>query len=282
MEMSRVKDGNYYVVQSFMVKDLKLKGLEKDVYAIIYGFSQAEDQTFTGSLQYLADWTCASKQAIMNALKKLVDKQLLIKKEKFVNNVKFVEYSPTDWTSIQENCTGVSKKIVQVENNVDGGIQESCIPPIQETCTNNLDYNLVNNKEDNIINNIELDKQKINNDKSAEAQKTIVSSSRDLDEVENFIEEPNALVRELINCHYITELDLRMNEFNQFVKELVNEYGFEQVRSCVWYFVKNQKYYDKPDDKLAYFKASIENGLKRLNTEYDPSSIPEGLSWLLQ
>ena len=116
MEMSRVKDGNYYVVQSFMIKDLKLKGLEKDVYAIIYGFAQAEDQTFTGSLQYLADWTCASKQAIMNALKKLVDKQLLIKKEKFVNNIKFVEYSPTDWTSIQVNCTGVSNKDEQVFN----------------------------------------------------------------------------------------------------------------------------------------------------------------------
>ena len=40
---SKVKDGNYYVVQSFMVKELKLKGNELVVYAIIYGFSQNDD-----------------------------------------------------------------------------------------------------------------------------------------------------------------------------------------------------------------------------------------------
>ena len=46
MVENKVKDGNYYVIQSFMVNELHLKGLERDVYAIIYGFSQSENQRF--------------------------------------------------------------------------------------------------------------------------------------------------------------------------------------------------------------------------------------------
>ena len=79
MTESRIKDGNYYVVQSFMVKDLHLKGLQKDAYAIIYGFSQAENQTFTGSLQYLADWTNSTKQGITKVLKELETFELIKK-----------------------------------------------------------------------------------------------------------------------------------------------------------------------------------------------------------
>ena len=37
---SRVKDGNYIVIQSFMVKVLKLKGNELLIYALIQKFSK--------------------------------------------------------------------------------------------------------------------------------------------------------------------------------------------------------------------------------------------------
>ena len=117
---NRVKDGNYYVVQGFMVKDLELKGLEKDVYAIIYGFSQAENQTFTGSLQYLADWTNSSKQGILKCLNSLIEKGLIAKKENVINNVKFVEYYSTEFN---------------------GGIKQSLTGGIKQSLTNNIDYN---------------------------------------------------------------------------------------------------------------------------------------------
>lgn len=94
---TRVKDGNYYVVQSFMIKELGLKGLEKDVYAIIYGFSQAENQTFKGSLQYLADWTNSTKQGILKTLNSLINKGLIDRKDCIVNNVKLVEYYTTEF-----------------------------------------------------------------------------------------------------------------------------------------------------------------------------------------
>ena len=111
MAESRVKDGNYYVVQSFMVKELGLKGLEKDVYAIIYGFSQAESQRFDGSLQYLADWTQSTKQGVMKALKSLHEKGLIEKEEEFKNGIKFVKYYSTGFNrDSKQNLMGGSKQ----------------------------------------------------------------------------------------------------------------------------------------------------------------------------
>ena len=74
---SSVKDGNYLVIQSFMIKELGLKGNELLIYAIIYGFSQAEGTTFNGSLQYLADWTNSSRQTVISILKTLKEKGLI-------------------------------------------------------------------------------------------------------------------------------------------------------------------------------------------------------------
>lgn len=118
MSESRIKDGNYYVVQSFMVKELGLKGLEKDVYAIIYGFSQAENQKFDGSLQYLADWTSSTKQGVMKVLKSLQEKGLINKEEEFKNSVKFVKYYTTEFNGgIKHSLTGGIKQ--SLPNNID-------------------------------------------------------------------------------------------------------------------------------------------------------------------
>lgn len=126
-----VKDGNYYVVQSFMVKDLKLKGNKLTVYAIIYGFSQTQGQTFTGSLQYLADWTNSSKQSILNCLKSLCDKGFIEKIETSKNGVKFCEY-----------------KSLPLFNKVEYPIQQSLMGGSQQSLPNNIEYNNIDNKID--------------------------------------------------------------------------------------------------------------------------------------
>lgn len=86
-----LEKGNYYVVQSFMVSELKLKGLEKELYAIIWGFSQGNN-TFNGSLAYLSEWTGYTKQRICDVLKMLVGRGLLVKKEIFRNGQKLCVY----------------------------------------------------------------------------------------------------------------------------------------------------------------------------------------------
>ena len=95
------KDGSvnmaskFYTVLDFMVFDLNLKGLQKDIYAIIYGFCMA-DKPYTGGLGYLVDWTQSTKRDVLRALKELAEKGLIKSREHYENGVKYVDYYTVD------------------------------------------------------------------------------------------------------------------------------------------------------------------------------------------
>lgn len=107
-----------------MVKDLKLKGNELIVFAIIYGFTQAENQSYTGSLQYLADWTNCTKQGVLNNLRSLLSKGLIVKKDTFLNGVKFVEYRSNYFNRVLKNFEYPIKNFLpnNIENKKDNKI----------------------------------------------------------------------------------------------------------------------------------------------------------------
>ena len=92
MMETKVRQSNYITILGWMISDLKLKGNALLIYAIIYGFSQTQDLAYTGSRQYLADWTNSTLQGVSKCLKKLVDDGFIIKKENVINGVKFCEY----------------------------------------------------------------------------------------------------------------------------------------------------------------------------------------------
>lgn len=120
-----VDDKVYFSVQAWMVTKLGLKGCERDVYAIIYGYSQDGESDYHGSLGYMAELTGYSKNSICTALKNLTEKELITKSEKEINNIKFCRYQ-INRDSIQLTCT-----------------------PIQPTCTNNKQDNKTENKKNN-------------------------------------------------------------------------------------------------------------------------------------
>lgn len=136
--MNKVRKDNYVVIQGWMLTDLQLKGNELLVYAIIYGFSQTGDgQRYTGSLQYLADWTNSTKQGVMKNLKSLTEKGLLEKSERIINGVKFCEYYATEFNTRSTEFTG--------------GIKQSLPGGMQQSLPNNLDTdNLADIKNNNI------------------------------------------------------------------------------------------------------------------------------------
>ena len=90
-----IKDDNYITIQAFMVKELKLKGIELIVYAIIYGFSQDQQGWFTGSLTYLMEWTMATKPTVIKALKDLTSRKLIERIEVEVKGVTLPKYRVT-------------------------------------------------------------------------------------------------------------------------------------------------------------------------------------------
>ena len=129
--MSKVKNENFIIIQGFMVNELNLKGNELLVYAIIYGFSQEENQVFNGSLQYLADWTNSTKQGVLKNLKSLVEKGYIKKNDKVINGVKFCEYYVT--------------KFNRVDNEVKQDIKQSSTKGIKQSLPNNKASNKKNN-----------------------------------------------------------------------------------------------------------------------------------------
>ena len=134
--VNKVRNDNYFQVQGWMVNQLELKGNELMVYAIIYGFSQIDDQYFTGSLQYLADWTNSTKRGVNKTLISLVEKGLLIKRDKVINRVKYCEYKAL-------------RKPQCIEQSSIGGIEQSSIG-IEQSSTNNIENNIdIDNKENN-------------------------------------------------------------------------------------------------------------------------------------
>ena len=143
--MSKVRNENFIVIQGFMVNDLKLKGNELLVYAIIYGFSQEKDQVFNGSLQYLADWTNSTKQGIIKNLKSLVEKNYVKKTEKIINGVKFCEYHTTELTTLL--------------NKVEDDSKQSLTPTIKQSLTNSISTENTENKKVDKITIKQLDKE---------------------------------------------------------------------------------------------------------------------------
>lgn len=113
---SKIRDDNYYVVHGWMRTKLELSGIDLDIYAIIYGFSQDGETEFTGSIQYLCDFTGASKPTVINSLKRLVEAEYLIKRTETINNVTFNKYKVS---------LGGSKDSLLPVKNLYGGSKDS-------------------------------------------------------------------------------------------------------------------------------------------------------------
>lgn len=97
-------ENNYLVILDFMVKDLKLKGSELLVYALIYGFSQDGESKYYGSRRYIAEWFNCSLPTIDKALNGLLEKELIIKDEEIINGVKFNRFRTS-----KETLQGIKK-----------------------------------------------------------------------------------------------------------------------------------------------------------------------------
>jgi len=84
---------NYIVIQGWMRTDLDLKGNELLAYALVYGFCQAEGHSFHGSRRYIMEWLgVSSKDTVTRVMKSLVGKGLLLRRDRVVEGVTFVEY----------------------------------------------------------------------------------------------------------------------------------------------------------------------------------------------
>lgn len=264
-----VRNENYIVIQGWMVSDLGLKGNELMIYAIVYGFSQLEGQRFTGSLQYLADWTNSTKQGVMKCLRSLEAKGLIEKRETFVNRVKFCEYFASG---------AVNKVSYPMQQSLTGGMQQSS--------PNNLERDTL---EENIDDkNDRCDKgEALPSDPLESFKKILRETPEAMEWMDSVIAEetdrrardsmmpilaedarettPTAFTRRLIASGYIAEGDLEIGEYNRFFAGLVAECGdWTLVRNSVNYFAKacGEEMRKGITNRLAYAKESIAQGVR--------------------
>ena len=137
MAESKIRDDNFYLIGGWMINRLGLKGTALQIFAIIYGFSQDGEGEFKGSLRYLCDFTGASKNTVIKALKDLADRGYILKTESQLNGVKL--------------CTYRSAPGVQNLNR--GGAETA--PGLCRNCTEGGAETAPNNKRDNKEDNIE-------------------------------------------------------------------------------------------------------------------------------
>lgn len=116
----------YITIQGWMVNELGLSGNELICYAIIYGFSQDGESEYNGSLSYMAESINCTKEGVRKIIKKLVDAELVNKRdEEITRGIKVCYYSAN------------LKKLTAANKVVWGG---------QQSCTDN--YNDNNKKEE--------------------------------------------------------------------------------------------------------------------------------------
>lgn len=94
-------------------------------------------------------------------------------------------------------------------------------------------------------------------------------------------QEPNYFSKVLIDNDYIQDSELFMDQYNFMFDKLEEEYGFEIVRSCIYYFFKRWTGYDEQGNqilnKFGYLKASLEDGANKLYRSNEGLNLP---SWL--
>lgn len=143
-----IKNENYITIQGWMINELQLKGNDLMVYAIIYGFSQNEEDWYEGSQQYLADWCNSTTRTIRNILQNLINKGFIVKEDVIINNVKFCKYRASNFLTTEKISAGDRKNFPR---------------GAEKISYNNIDNNITNKKE-NIIKEKVYDYDKLIND----------------------------------------------------------------------------------------------------------------------
>ena len=123
------------------MRELGLKGLPLQIYAIIYGFCQAKGNAFYGSLSYLEEFTGYSRPSVIAAIKQLIDEGFIDKEQeeynqfivrnkytckKFPQDEKFNQQLK-DLTGVVKNLHGGSKETLpnNIYNNINNNIKET-------------------------------------------------------------------------------------------------------------------------------------------------------------
>ena len=147
-----IKNESYLTIQGWMVNELKLKGNELMVYAILYGFSQDGQGTYCGSQDYLAGWCNSTTRSVRKVLTSLLEKGLIeIKSTVVINGHKHHEYAVVQ----EQSSTTHRNKVPLPQEQSSATTGTKFLYPQEQSSYNNI---VVDNIVDNIVDNKETKK----------------------------------------------------------------------------------------------------------------------------
>lgn len=226
---------DYITIQAPMVTDLKLSGNNLIIFALIHGFCKDGKHVFTGSLEYISEWTNLSKPTIIATLKLLAKSGFLNKEEKIINNVKFCEYT-TNYESLIENFKG-SKESKPPFKKYEKGSKESKMGSKESKPNNIQDIdNDIEIKEDtNVSKKEQIDFDFIKSE--WERINPNLSSIRSFSEkrkkaVRILLKNNNACVDDLIKCFEIISVCSFCNGNNTQKWEATIDWVINDTKSC--------------------------------------------------
>ena len=217
-ENKLVEDKDFFVCFGWMGNKLSLKGVEKEIFAVIYGYcksKESENSFFYGSLRYLQEFTNASRTTIMDNLKSLCNKEYIIKYSETKNGVIFNKYSLNHKViDFYLNCNAVLKtgKFEHKFPSRRGGT-ETVLGGGTESCPNNIDIDNIENKN----NKEKKEKEKkVFEDDDIELDFDLASEPKIED---SFLLRDNQLVEPKISVGQETELGANSLEFAFTIKD---------------------------------------------------------------
>ena len=120
MPVKAVKNENFLVIQGWMITELGLKDKELLLYALIYGFTQEENEWFSGSLEYIAQWLQVDRRNVASRyIRPLVEDHLLLKQEITVGNHVYYRYKAVKppFEPKEDNLLTLTRRIEEVCKN---------------------------------------------------------------------------------------------------------------------------------------------------------------------
>lgn len=200
-----LRNENYYQVQGWMIRELHLKGVALNAYAIIYGFSQSGENEYTTSLKYMCEF-CGNvtKTTLINALNELLERDLITKRQ-YIEDGKMRTaycaklYPVQKLDIVQKLDTGLKIKPQESKNYTDTGIE---IRP----------YNKNNNKiiNNNIyiyiiyyLNSITKNNYDVNHSKNKELILELLSKGYTQDDLTAVVDTMNAIWKGTDKAQYL-------------------------------------------------------------------------------
>lgn len=246
------KNENYTVLSNYHFKERRMSLKAKGLLSLMLSLPEDWDYSAAGLVTLSKD----GKDSVNAALKELEKFGYLRRTQAIDARGKFSGYN----YEIFEQPIEAAEELKTGKPITDKPFVEN--PSTEKTTTENpqqLSIKELNTKKSNTekSNTNEIKKDKIDKiDKSAVA-----------------LCEPNSLTKKLIEIGYIKSDDICIDQYNNIFNDLIDDFGFEIVRSCLWYFMK--RYAMQPHDedglkivnKLAYFKEAITDGAARLERD---------------